>query len=214
MGIEEQQSDYLSKAQRDELDKQKSATLGGQPLGSYDEEQDEYDEEYYDDDDVVGDDNGVSDKYLSQAQREELAKNPIRTKKGDAVLDVDEFEINDSDDAVLSGMSTHGYIEDDDDNDGLADAYGNAQYDENDEYEDEEPLSPQDMANKLTIGAIDDDNDLIDDGFADELYEEKLHKNGYQQSPQADEDAEYEYYDDDDYEDDDDDNVETGGYIE
>merc|ERR1719461_1624051 len=69
----------------------------------------------------MGKGNAQHNDYLSKAQREALAKKKgKRTKHGD----IDEFEVNDSDDAVLSGMETGGYIDDDSENedgdDGLA----------------------------------------------------------------------------------------------
>merc|ERR1712113_451951 len=150
----------------------------------------------------------------------ELAK--IKTKKGDvANMGNDEFVIDgnqSSDDAVLSGMETGGYADDDDD--GVT--YDDVDYDDDD---DEEPLSPHAMKNKITIGALDDvqgkDEDILkDDGYADELYVAQKN-NGYQPSPQAEpdgDDDDYEYYDEDDEDEDgiyeEYDNVETGGYIE
>merc|ERR1712008_578851 len=112
------------------------------------------------------------------------------------------------------------------DSDGLALAHGDEEDENEYEYEmdddddneviqagDEEPMSPNGMANKVTIGAMDDDG-LDDEDDDDDLIYEEPDKHGYVASPQVSSgndlaDAEYEYYDDDEDYEEDEDNMET-----
>merc|ERR1719410_518710 len=101
-------NDYMSKAQREEMERQKAITKGAQLVSTDEDYEDEdYEDEYYDDDQEVVDE----------------MHNRKGTLKGDDMnLKDDEFIVKNGDsddDAVLNGMDTVGY-EDEESNDGLA----------------------------------------------------------------------------------------------